>query len=77
MGVLIYNNFYAQVTNNVINDVYVGVQTGNFSSPNSDSGFAPEISNNNIATRHDGLFYNLHYSAASAFTVAGGCSASR
>ncbi len=69
VGVLLGDNFYAQVTNNVLKNVYVGVQTGNFYNATPSSTFAAAIDDNKIEARHTGLFYNLHYSAASAFDV--------
>jgi uncharacterized delta-60 repeat protein len=70
VGVLLYDNFYAQVTGNVISNVNVGVQTGNYFLANSDSSFAPEISGNKISADAVGIFFNLSYESASTFTVA-------
>lgn len=67
IGVLIYNNFYAEITDNVINDVRVGIQTGNFYQANP--GTTASIVDNDIAARRVGIFYNLHYSDASLFDV--------
>ncbi len=47
VGVCLYDNFYAAVTNNVISNVFVGVQTGNFSQGNPDD--AASISQNQIS----------------------------
>ena len=69
IGVLLYNNFYAQVSNNVIQNVLVGVQTGNFSQANNDNSFTPEISNNTISAEGVGVFYNLMYDGSSTITV--------
>jgi hypothetical protein len=69
IGILVYNNFYANVENNVVQDVRVGVQTGNYYRANP--GAAATISNNTLAVRRSGIFHNLHYSSASPFTVAG------
>jgi len=67
IGILIYNNFYADITNNELSDVRVGIQTGNFYAANP--GAPVSISDNQIASRRTGIFYNLHYSNASPFTV--------
>lgn len=67
IGILIYNNFYADITDNVLSDVRVGVQTGNFY--NANPGATGSITNNDIASRRSGIFYNLHYSNASPFVV--------
>ena len=68
VGILLYNNFYAQVNNNTITNVTVGVQTGNFYLANT--GAASSISNNTISASALGIFYNLMYEASSTFTVA-------
>ena len=69
VGIILYNNFYAQVTDNVMNNVTVGIQTGNFSQANNDATFSPEISNNQIAASGVGIFYNLMYDGSSTITV--------
>jgi hypothetical protein len=71
IGVLLYNNFYAAVTNNVMDTVRVGVQTGNFYNANPGGAGTAAISDNQITAVRRGIFYNLHYSSASPFTVAG------
>lgn len=68
IGILIYNNFYADISNNVISGVRVGVQTGNFS--NANPGSTQSISNNNIQSRSRGIFKNLSYNNAGTFTIA-------
>jgi uncharacterized delta-60 repeat protein len=70
VGILMYDNFYAQVTNNVIQNVLVGVQTGNFSQANPTNSFTPEISDNQVAASGVGIFFNLMYDTTSTFTVA-------
>jgi nitrous oxidase accessory protein NosD len=69
IGVLIYNNFYAAVEENVITRVRVGVQTGNFYSANT--GTTASISNNDIQSERRGIFHNLAYGSASSFTLNG------
>lgn len=69
IGVLIYNNFYADITDNVMTAVRVGVQTGNYYQANP--GTTASISNNNIETTRRGIFHNLAYSNASPFTISG------
>jgi len=69
MGVLLLNNAYAQVTNNAIQDVRVGVQTGNFSQANSDSSFAPSISNNTVSATAAGIFFNTMGGSSSTFSL--------
>ena len=66
-GVLIYNNFYADVSDNVMTDVRLGVQTGNFSMANP--GTTQDISDNIISCTQLGIFHNLAYDGASAFTI--------
>ncbi len=69
IGILVYNNFFATIEDNEIDNVRVGIQTGNYYQPNP--GEAASISNNQIATRRLGIFYNLAYTNASAFTISG------
>ena len=70
VGVLLYNNFYASVTDNTITDVNVGVQTGNFSNADpGDPASTALISTNAISTYGVGVFFNLMYDATSTFTV--------
>lgn len=67
IGILLYNNFYADVTGNVFNDVRVGIQTGNYSRVNP--GTTGNISNNSINAWRLGIFHNLWYSNASTISV--------
>ncbi|HNT55770.1 MAG TPA: hypothetical protein PKG95_13715, partial [Anaerolineaceae bacterium] len=69
VGVLVYNNFYAEISDNVMTAVRVGVQTGNYSRANP--GTTAAISNNSIETSKRGIFHNLAYSNASPFTISG------
>ncbi|HSN95018.1 MAG TPA: right-handed parallel beta-helix repeat-containing protein, partial [Anaerolineaceae bacterium] len=63
MGIIVYNNFYADVTNNVLDNVRIGVQTGNFSQANV--GSTGSISNNVINAWRLGIFHNMGYASAS------------
>jgi hypothetical protein len=67
IGILNYNNFYADVTDNVMNRVRTGIQTGNFFRANP--GTTGKISNNLINTWRTGIFHNLWYSDASTISV--------
>ena len=67
IGVLVYNNFYADVTNNVFNVVRTGIQTGNFEKANP--GTTGRISNNILNVWRLGIFHNLWYSNASSISV--------
>jgi hypothetical protein len=68
IGVVLYDNFYATVTGNKVDRARVGVQTGNFS--NANPGAPAVISDNDLTVDRLGIFYNLHYSNATAFTLA-------
>lgn len=69
-GVLLYNNQYAKVLDNCMDNVRIGVQTGNFYQANPGlPGFTAEIDGNSINTRRRGIFHNLQYSNASSFTL--------
>ena len=63
----LYNNFYAEVADNHMTDVRVGVQTGNFS--NANPGLTASIDGNTIEASRRGIFYNLHYSGATPFAI--------
>ena len=67
IGVLIYNNFYADITNNVFTGVRTGIQTGNYY--NANPGATGSISNNQIGVWRLGIFHNLAYSNASPLTI--------
>jgi hypothetical protein len=71
-GINLYNNFYADVTGNVIQDVRTGVQLGNYSqaNPNADPAQFANVANNTISADRIGLWYNLFYAGSSAFTFA-------
>jgi nitrous oxidase accessory protein NosD len=68
-GILIYNNQYTRITNNVLQNVRLGIQTGNFSRANIGDDDFQYIGENTINTRRRGIFYNLHYGPASPFTL--------
>ncbi|MBL7772756.1 MAG: right-handed parallel beta-helix repeat-containing protein, partial [Chitinophagaceae bacterium] len=68
-GIILYNNQYAQVENNCMTNVRLGIQTGNFSLANPGASAYQSISNNSIESRRVGIFHNLHYSSASAMTI--------
>ena len=68
-GVLLYNNQYAAITNNVISNVRIGVQTGNFSQANPGTAASQVISGNTISARRRGIFHNLFYGSASPITI--------
>jgi hypothetical protein len=68
VGILVYNNFYADITDNVFDNVRTGIQTGNFHRANV--GPTGSISNNTINAWRLGIFHNLWYSDASTIPVA-------
>ncbi|RMG55712.1 MAG: hypothetical protein D6722_27510, partial [Bacteroidetes bacterium] len=68
-GVLLYNDQYARVTNNVMTNVRIGIQTGNFSDPNPGGATYQVISDNEMSVRRRGIFHNLFYSSASAYSL--------
>ena len=66
-AVILYNNQYAVIDNNCIDNVSKGVQTGNFFMPNP--GAASVVSNNVMTNvRKSGIFHNLHSGNASPIT---------
>jgi len=67
IGVLVYNNFYADITDNVFNNVRTGIQTGNFYRANP--GTTGTINNNVLNVWRVGIFHNLWYSNASKIVI--------
>jgi uncharacterized Zn ribbon protein len=67
-GVLLYNNQYAEVSNNLMTNVRSGIQTGNFYQANPGTIASQIINDNTIQARRVGVFHNLHYASASPFT---------
>ncbi|MDO8970199.1 MAG: SprB repeat-containing protein, partial [Saprospiraceae bacterium] len=69
-GVLLYNNQYAAVTDNCMDNLRIGVQTGNFYQANPGLPASQVIDGNTMTNiRRLGVFHNLQYSSASAYTV--------
>lgn len=68
IGIVLQDNFYAQVTGNLMDLVRVGVQTNN-NSQAAPGGFAPSISGNEIHATRTGVFHNLFYGSASTYTI--------
>lgn len=66
-GLIVYNNFYAEVSDNTLTNVRVGIQTGNFSQ--ADPGHSRAIIGNRIASSRRGIFHNLAYGTASSFNI--------
>lgn len=59
-GILLYNNQYTRVTNNVMTNVRIGIQTGNFQKAHTGDPMYQVIDGNTIEARRRGIFYNLH-----------------
>ena len=68
-AVLLYNNNYANISDNETSNIRLGVQTGNFSKNSGGPTVNNVIQNNTFNVRRVGVFHNLHYSAASPFTI--------
>jgi hypothetical protein len=71
-GVSLNNDFYADVTHNVIQNVRTGVQVGNYhlANPNANPTQFANVSYNTISADKIGLWYNLFYQSSSPFTFA-------
>ena len=71
MGVLLDANYYADVTDNVIEDVIMGLQTHNFYKTTgiTDDTLTASITGNTISATKLGIFNNLMYSGADAFEI--------
>jgi len=70
VGVVLQDNFYAEVAGNLMGEVRVGVQTNNNSAA-APGGFAPSIIGNEIHATRTAVFHNLFYGSASAYSIAG------
>lgn len=68
-GVLLYNDNYANISSNVMEDVRIGIQTGNFHDPNTGGVPYQTISDNTMQVRRRGVFYNLHTGNPSPWTI--------
>lgn len=67
IGTLIYNDFYADISQNVYDDVRIGIQTGNFN--NANPGATGQISQNEINAWRTGIAHNLWYGSAGLISV--------
>lgn|GEM_PF-3432479 len=65
-GIALRNNFYANITNNVMDNVYTGIVTNNNSQA---KGSAWTIGGNTINSFGAGLWYNQAYSTATPLTL--------
>lgn len=61
-------NFYADVTDNTLDQVRIGIQTGVQIQPSL--GTPPVISGNTITSYRLGIFHNVQYTTATPFTIA-------
>lgn len=68
-GIIVEENFYAQISGNLMDQVRVGVQTNNYhlAAPN---GFMPSISGNEIHATRTGIFHNLVWHDGTTWTFA-------
>jgi gliding motility-associated-like protein len=68
-AVMVIDNAYAQIMNNVMDSVRIGVQFENQSQPNPNSSFDAWVRNNTISSYRAGIYYNLQYGTASPWQV--------
>ncbi|MBL9118733.1 MAG: lamin tail domain-containing protein [Phycisphaerae bacterium] len=68
IAVLLYNDTYAKVDDNELTRMTVGVQTGNNHTAMS-VGAVASISSNSVGFDGVGIWHNLHYQNASAWTI--------
>ncbi len=68
-GIRLRQNFYADVTDNQMLNVRMGVETGSYYLPNP--GANGSIADNEIQARRRGILYNLTYGTATAMPVTG------
>ncbi|MDD2599352.1 MAG: right-handed parallel beta-helix repeat-containing protein [Kiritimatiellae bacterium] len=68
IGVLVYDNCYVDISRNVIKNVRIGIQTGNWTEVNP-NGVCMMISNNDISAIRMGIWHNEAYRTASAYPI--------
>src|SRR5690606_27109447 len=68
-GVLLYNSQYAHVQGNEMENVRIGIQTGNFHIANPGAAIHQRIEDNTIVARRRGIFHNLQTTNASPYTL--------
>ncbi len=66
-AIVTHYNFYADVTGNTLEQVRLGIQTGNHINPST--GTPPVISGNTITSYRLGIFHNVQYASATPFTI--------
>ncbi len=69
LGIYAGDNFYAQISDNLMDQVRVGLQIENNSSANTGLQ-APAVLRNEIHATRTGIFHNLFYGSASTYTYA-------
>src|SRR5690606_15852736 len=70
VGVLLHYNFYAAVTDNLVENVRLGLQTGNHTKPIADPATQALVRDNVFVVSLNGIYHNAQYSNGSAFTFA-------
>jgi hypothetical protein len=66
-GVLVANNFYAEISGNVLTRVATGIQTDTFFLANP--GAVASIADNQVDYYARGIFHNNHFGSASTWTI--------
>lgn len=69
IGVYAGNNFYAQITDNLMNQVRVGIQFAENDSQADPGTQPPAVSRNEVHATRIGLFFNLFYADATTWKV--------
>ncbi|MDQ8005602.1 MAG: T9SS type A sorting domain-containing protein [Pedobacter sp.] len=69
-GILMVDNYYAQITGNKVEDVRTAVQMNNFFVANPTPAFEASVSDNEIIASR-GVYYNLFYGTASPWKING------
>ena len=70
-GIIVYNGFYADITDNTIVDVIGGVQTGNYHSGLDPAPSTASITDNVISAAKRGIFFNLMNARTDVFEISG------
>lgn len=70
VGILVHYNFYAAVTDNLVEDVRIGLQTGNHTKSIADPAGA-RVAGNSFEASSAGILHNAQYGNATPFTFDG------
>jgi autotransporter-associated beta strand protein len=68
-GIVLQNNYYAEITGNYLANVAMGMQLCNFNEANAGDTSGQTIADNNVSASLIGVWLNLVYDSASTFVI--------